>query len=221
MNFRFPVFAIAAVIFAGVLSPAGYAQDNEHGVAVIIGNKDYKHRDVPEVSFAHRDADAFKRYVTGVLGYRAGNIIDLRNATKAELESAFGIKGNPQGQIWQYLRKGQSDVVVFYSGHGVPGLQTRRGYLLPSDANPLGGGVSRCVFLRREPWRRPDQGGIARLFPAGTAERRGRKHGCADGGERPAGGELGRESEAGPVYRLSSGRAVWQGRFKEVRQWRR
>ena len=136
MNFRFPVFAIAAVIFAGVLSPAGYAQDNEHGVAVIIGNKDYKHRDVPEVSFAHRDADAFKRYVTGVLGYRAGNIIDLRNATKAELESASGIKGNPQGQIWQYLRKGQSDVVVFYSGHGAPGLQTRRGYLLPSDANP-------------------------------------------------------------------------------------
>ena len=29
-----------------------------------------------------------------------------------------------------------SDVVVFYSGHGVPGLKDRRGYLLPVDANP-------------------------------------------------------------------------------------
>ena len=27
-------------------------------------------------------------------------------------------------------------MVVFYSGHGVPGLKDRRGYLLPADADP-------------------------------------------------------------------------------------
>ena len=42
---------------------------NPAGVAVIVGNKGYEHRDVPEVSFAHRDADAFRRYVVDVLGY--------------------------------------------------------------------------------------------------------------------------------------------------------
>ena len=57
---------------------------------MIIGNKDYRTPDVPDVSFAHRDADAIKRYVTGTLGFRARNIIDLRDATLAEIERAFG-----------------------------------------------------------------------------------------------------------------------------------
>jgi hypothetical protein len=29
-----------------------------------------------------------------------------------------------------------SDVTVFYSGHGVPGLKSKRGYLLPVNADP-------------------------------------------------------------------------------------
>ena len=40
-----------------------------HGVAVIIGNRSYEHERVPEVSYAHRDADAFRRYVLDVLGF--------------------------------------------------------------------------------------------------------------------------------------------------------
>ena len=38
------------------------------------------------------------------------------------------------GAIW--TPKGGSDVVVFYSGHGVPGQKDGRGYLLPVDADP-------------------------------------------------------------------------------------
>ena len=45
---------------------------NPDGVAVIIGNKSYTHPDVPEVSFAHNDADAIKRYVIETLGFRDG-----------------------------------------------------------------------------------------------------------------------------------------------------
>ncbi len=42
-----------------------------------------------------------------------------------------------QGKLWSYLdANGHSDVVIYYSGHGVPGLQDRRGYLLPADADP-------------------------------------------------------------------------------------
>ena len=109
-----------------------------NGVAVVIGNKDYVNDRVPEVAFAHRDAEAFKRYVLDVLGYDPANVIDLRDASQAEMLSAFGGPGTHEAStLWSYLDPdGGSDVVVFYSGHGVPGQRDRRGYLLPSDANP-------------------------------------------------------------------------------------
>ena len=126
------------VIIAALLcaAPIGtLAATNDDGVAVIIGNRDYK--DIPDVDFAVNDADAFKRFVVDVLGYDTDNIIDLRNATKAQLEAAFGNDRTPEGRLWRYLDpEGRSDVVVFYSGHGVPGLKDQRGYLLPVDADP-------------------------------------------------------------------------------------
>ena len=118
------------------LAFVGGAAANELGVAVIVGNKEYADDRVPEVSYAHNDAEAFKRFVTGRLGFDSDNVIDLRDATKSELETAFGVKGNPEGLLWRYIDpSGGSDVVVFYSGHGVPG-KAGRGYLLPVDSNP-------------------------------------------------------------------------------------
>ena len=110
---------------------------NPHGVAVIVGNNDYEHRDIPDVSFAHRDADAFRRYVVDVLGFDPENIIDLRDARRRRMFDALGSRRSPQGELWSYLDPdGGSDVVVFYSGHGVPGLKDKRGYLLPVDGSP-------------------------------------------------------------------------------------
>lgn len=110
---------------------------NPKGVAVIVGNVDYEHRDVPDVSFAHRDADAFRRYVVDVLGFDIENIIDLRDATRRRIFDALGSVHNPRGGLWSYLDpEGGSDVVVFYSGHGVPGMKDKRGYLLPVDGSP-------------------------------------------------------------------------------------
>ena len=110
---------------------------NPTGVAVIIGNVGYQHRDVPAVDFAHRDAQAFRRYVVDVLGFDPANVIDLRDASRRELIDVFGSRSNPEGLLWSYLDPaGGSDVVVFYSGHGVPGTDDGRGYLLPVDADP-------------------------------------------------------------------------------------
>ena len=110
---------------------------NPHGVALIVGNADYENRDVPDVTFAHRDADAFRRYVVEVLGFDPANIVDLRDATRRELFDALGTKREPRSLLWSYLDpEGASDVVVFYSGHGVPGVNDKRGYLLPVDADP-------------------------------------------------------------------------------------
>jgi hypothetical protein len=109
--------------------------ENRHAVAVIIGNRNYKGVNV-NVDFAHNDADAMRQYVIEVLGYREGNIIDVRDATKAEIEDTFGTEKSFAGKLSDYVRAGQSDVTVFYSGHGVPGLDDMKGYLLPVDANP-------------------------------------------------------------------------------------
>jgi peptidoglycan hydrolase-like protein with peptidoglycan-binding domain/SH3-like domain-containing protein len=110
-------------------------QAHKHAIAVIIGNHDYAGR-TPDVAFAGRDADAIRKFVIGDLGYREGNIIDLRDASLTQLNATFGTAGNHRGRLFDYVREGKSDVFVFYSGHGVPGLRDRKGYLLPVDADP-------------------------------------------------------------------------------------
>jgi hypothetical protein len=108
---------------------------NPDAIAVIIGNRDYK-GDTPDVEFAVNDADAMRNFAVDKLGYRDGNIIDLRDATQAELRATFGSKESHKGRLFDYVRADTSDVIVFYSGHGVPGMSDKRGYLLSVDADP-------------------------------------------------------------------------------------
>ncbi len=109
---------------------------NKNGVAVIVGNTDYQGR-IPDVDFAGNDAGAFRQFVVEVLNFDPENIIDLRDATQADMQAAFGNERTVEGKLWRYLDpKGNSDIVVFYSGHGVPGLKDKRGYLLPVNADP-------------------------------------------------------------------------------------
>ncbi len=108
---------------------------HKHAVAVIIGNRKYQDG-VPEVLFAHNDANAMRTYLIHSLGYRPGNVIDLRDATQSKLIGVFGSKDNHKGKLYSYVRPGKSDVTIFYSGHGAPGLNDRKGYLLPVDADP-------------------------------------------------------------------------------------
>ena len=129
---------VAAVLLSGLLAgETGAAFRNPDGVAVIIGNRAYQY-DVPEVTYAHRDAEAFRRYVVDVLGFDPENVIHQQDADKATLERVFGNKDNLTGSnLWRLLHPdGLSDVVVFYSGHGIPGLNDKRGYLLPVNAHP-------------------------------------------------------------------------------------
>ena len=129
--------AVSERAAATELVPEAAEFANPHGVAVIIGNANYEHGDIPDVQFAHRDAQAFRRYVLDVLRYSPDNVLDLRDATRRQLDEALGISDASRSWLWRHLHPRQgSDVVVFYSGHGVPGTDGGRGYLLPVDADP-------------------------------------------------------------------------------------
>ncbi len=124
--------AVVAVLWSGL---ARTEVTNPDGVAVIIGNKDYAH--TADVEFAHRDAEAFARYVVEVLGFDPKRVLLLRDAPLTQMIDTFGRKDLVETtELWSRLKPGRSDVVVFYSGHGVPGLRDKRGYLMPVDARP-------------------------------------------------------------------------------------
>jgi hypothetical protein len=136
-NFRSCLSGLVTVLIALLMSmlAATATPANDDAIAVIIGNKTYD-GSIPEVSFAHNDADAFRKFVIKGLGYREGNVIDLRDATFNQMVTVFGNKETHEGKLFDYIRPGESDVTVFYSGHGVPGLKDRQAYLLPSNGDP-------------------------------------------------------------------------------------
>jgi hypothetical protein len=119
----------------GAITAPTVSGGNPDAVAVIIGNKNYLDR-LPPVDFAHNDAEAMKRFVVEILGVSEGNVIYMRDVTLAKMESVFGNARTHKGTLWRWVRPRESDVFVFYSGHGVPGLKDGREYLLPVDGDP-------------------------------------------------------------------------------------
>ena len=105
-------------------------------VAVVIGNRNYESKDVPNVKYATHDAQVMKRYLIKTLGYKERNIIFKTDITKSEFNSLFGIKGNPEGQLHNYIKPGKSDVFVYYSGHGAPDPDSKKGFFVPVECNP-------------------------------------------------------------------------------------
>lgn len=126
---------IAGVIQAASAPPAALCLENKHSVAVVIGNSDYGGT-IPDVPYAVRDADAIRNFLTKRLCYRPGNIISLENATLGNFYKTFGRADTPEGKLWNWVRKGRSNVFIYYSGHGAPDIRTGDGFMVPVDGDP-------------------------------------------------------------------------------------
>ncbi len=107
-----------------------------NAIAVVVGVKEYQHSGVPNVEYALRDAQTMKKYLTNTLGFREENVIFEPNATGSVLQRLFGSAESPEGQLYNWVKRGESDVYVFYSGHGAPDPSTGKAFLLGSDINP-------------------------------------------------------------------------------------
>ena len=105
---------------------------NPDAVAVIVGISKYENVNVPQVDYARRDAEAIKAYLVKTLGYDDGRIITLydEGAGLDKLQSAFRTK------IRNMVVPGKSDVFVYYSGHGVPDVNSKEAYLVPYGFDP-------------------------------------------------------------------------------------
>jgi len=106
--------------------------DSNNILAVIIGIEEYKY--APSVDFASNDARTFYQYAKDVFGIPERNIYYRINdgATAGEFNKIF----SENGWIDRRLKKLETDVIIYYSGHGAPDTQSKKGYLIPSDIDP-------------------------------------------------------------------------------------
>lgn len=127
---------IKIVVPEELKNPPKAKEKNLNAVAVVIGNRDYKTKDIPPVDFALQDASMVKSCLIESLGYREGNIIYEENASKGTFENIFGTASNYSGRLFEIVKPNESDVFIYYSGHGAPDVETRKGYFLPVDCDP-------------------------------------------------------------------------------------
>ena len=108
--------------------PRGKRNGN-NDLAIVLGIESYKN--VPGVSFAKRDAVWMKKYFESVLGIPANRIYYKTDSdvTLAVLNVAFG------GWLKKRLKK-DTNIFIYYAGHGAPDIKKNKAYLIPFDGNP-------------------------------------------------------------------------------------
>lgn len=96
-------------------------------VAVVLGNRNYG-KGIPLVHYAHNDAKAVRQFLTDTYQVPPENILYEEDATKGVMDGIF------QKRLRNRVTAGETEIFVYYSGHGMPvGADAR---LLPSDARP-------------------------------------------------------------------------------------
>ena len=101
-------------------------------VAVVIGNKDYA-SGIPTVQYALNDAKLMKQYLIKTFGLDENNILYRENADLTEFIDLFGTADSVEtSQVYKLAKSKKADAVyIYYSGHGIPGLSDKKGYLAP------------------------------------------------------------------------------------------
>lgn len=108
----------------------------KYGIAIVIGNTNYQNKNIPDVDFALNDALIFRKYLINIFGYQEDDIIYEEDATKAKFETIFGVKDNYKGKLYNWIKPNQSDVFIYYVGHGAPDIKNNKAYFVPVDSDP-------------------------------------------------------------------------------------
>ncbi len=117
--------------------------------AIVVGISDYQNEQIPDLQYAHKDAEAFAEYLQSPAGGELDNshliLLTNENATSGKLAVAFD---------WLLTESKSGDkAVIYFSGHGdVEGkLKSQPGFLLCWDSPPqtyMAGGTFSLYFLQ-------------------------------------------------------------------------
>lgn len=104
------------------------AKKKKNTVGVIFGIENYK--ELAPAPYAANDAAIMKEYFEKMLGLEQVVIYTNEQVIGLIFDDVF----NPEiGELQKAVVKGESEVYVFYSGHGVPDKTGENIYLFPSD----------------------------------------------------------------------------------------
>lgn len=97
--------------------------------AIVIGIEKYKK--LPTSAYSVKDAELMNEYFKA-LGIPERNINYLidDNASLSEIKAAF------ESWLPNQVKKGKSQVFIYYSGHGAPDPSTGDAFIVPYDSNP-------------------------------------------------------------------------------------
>lgn len=104
--------------------------NNTSTIALVIANENYGK--VSKVESARHDGDVFARYCRETLGIPEKQVIQVNDATYGNILSALNQLKTSVSAIGP-----ETDVIVYYAGHGVPDESSKDAYLLPADADPM------------------------------------------------------------------------------------
>ncbi|MEO0619077.1 MAG: caspase family protein, partial [Pseudomonadota bacterium] len=134
---RFARLALGAMAAIGVCVGTSATAHAGTTYALIIANKTYRH--TGDVRFADRDAAAIESVLVDTKGVQPQNIFRYENASVGDLTFLFGTAGQP-GRIAQLVSGRDSELIVYFAGHGSKHLDKARGksvpYLLGVDSRP-------------------------------------------------------------------------------------
>jgi len=104
-------------------------RSNPNALALIIGVESYE--DAPSAKYADKDAQVFSDYARRALGVPQSNIKVLVNESASRTKVKLALKQWLRGMI-----EPDSDVYVFFAGHGLASADGQSLYLLPYDGAP-------------------------------------------------------------------------------------
>lgn len=96
--------------------------------ALIIGIQDYQHPNITDLDHPVNDARRLASVLTSKYTFDRNNMIFLENPTRSDLMSTLDRLTN--------MVKPNSNLLIFYAGHGLWDDKLLQGYWMPTDADP-------------------------------------------------------------------------------------
>ena len=126
------------------LNPLGKrVRKNVNAIALVVGIASYKNTPAKAI-YADSDALMFRDYASERLGIPENRIKTMVNDKADERELLLSVKS----WLSRSVRKGQTDVYIFFAGHGLASEDGKKMYLLPYDGAPEL--LDKTALLRKE-----------------------------------------------------------------------